>query len=101
LEDPQEVCYSQGCRPTRRPEATQGQKTDFRQSPRPTNTREIQMRRGKHKTISNRSQYTWASSEQSSPTTTSLEYTNIPENQESVLKSYFMMIRASFKENIK
>jgi hypothetical protein len=58
------------------------------------------MTRGKHKTISNRSQYTWASSEPSSPTTASPEYTNTPENQESVLKFYLMKIIVSFKETI-
>ena len=58
------------------------------------------MARGKCKTISNRSQYIWASSEPSSPTTASPEYTNTSENQEADLKSYFMKIRESFKEDI-
>ena len=58
------------------------------------------MVKGKHKTISNRSQNMWASSEPSSPTTASPEYTNTPENQESVLKSYLMKIIESFKEDI-
>jgi DNA replication initiation complex subunit (GINS family) len=40
------------------------------------------------------------SSEPSSPTTASPEYTKIPENQESVLKSYLMKIIESFKEDI-
>jgi hypothetical protein len=58
------------------------------------------MAKGKSKTISNRSQSTWASSELSSPTKVSPEYTNTPENQESVLKSYLMKIIESFKEDI-
>ena len=58
------------------------------------------MVKGKVKTVSNRSQNTWASSEPSSPTTASPEYTNRPENQESVLKSYFMKIIESFKSDI-
>ena len=58
------------------------------------------MVKGKHKTISNRSQNTWASSEPSSPTTASPEYTNTPENQEADLKSYRMKIRESFNEDI-
>jgi hypothetical protein len=40
----------------------------------------------KHKTISNRSHVTVASSEPSSPTTTSPGYTNIPENNDADLK---------------
>ena len=58
------------------------------------------MVKGKHKTISNRSQNMWASSEPSSPTTASPEYTNTPENQEADLKSYLMKIIESFKEDI-
>jgi hypothetical protein len=58
------------------------------------------MEKGKGKTISNRSQNTWASSEPSSPIKASPEYTNTPENQKSVLKSYSMMIIESFKEDI-
>jgi antitoxin component HigA of HigAB toxin-antitoxin module len=57
------------------------------------------MAKGKHKTISNRNQYTWASSELSSSTTASPEY-NTPENQEADLKSYLMKIIESFKEAI-
>jgi hypothetical protein len=68
--------------------------------PRTTNTRDIQMAKGKHKTINNRNQNRWASSETSSPTTVSPEYTNTPENQESVLKSYFMKIVEFLKEEI-
>jgi hypothetical protein len=58
----------------------------------------IQMVKGKHKTISNRSQNMWTLSE---PITASPEYTNTPENQESVLKSYLMKIIEFFKENIR
>ena len=58
------------------------------------------MVKGKVKTVSNRSQNTWASSEPSSPTTASPEYTNRPEKQESVLKSYLMNKIESFKEDI-
>ena len=58
------------------------------------------MARGKHKTISKRSQYTKASSEPSSPTTASLECSNTPENQEADLKSYLMKIIESFEEDI-
>jgi hypothetical protein len=54
----------------------------------------------KHKTISNKNQYRWASLEPSSPTTASPEYNNTPENQEADLKSYFMKIIESFKEDI-
>jgi hypothetical protein len=52
------------------------------------------MLRGK----SNKSQYTWASSEPSSFTTTNPECTNTPENQD--LKFYLMKIIESFKEDI-
>jgi hypothetical protein len=58
------------------------------------------MAKDKHKTISNRSQNTWVSSEPSSSTTASPEYTNTPENQESVLNSCLMKIIESFKEGI-
>jgi hypothetical protein len=56
------------------------------------------MEKGKCKTITNRSQNMWVSSEPSSPTTASPEYTNTPENQESVLKFYLMKIIESFRE---
>jgi hypothetical protein len=58
------------------------------------------MVKGKHKNISNRSQNMWKSSDPSFPTTASPEYTNTPENQESVLKSYLMKVVESFKEDI-
>ena len=71
-----------------------------RESPRPANTRDNQLAKGKHKPISNRSQYTWASSEPISPITASPGYANTPENQEADLKSYLMKIIESFKEDI-
>ena len=67
---------------------------------RPTNTRDIQMAKGKHKTISSRSQYVWASSELSSPTTVSPEYKNTAENQEADLRFYLIQIIEFFKEDI-
>jgi hypothetical protein len=70
------------------------------QSLRSTNTRDIQMVKGKGTTISNRNQNIWASSEIGFPTTASLGYTNTPENQESVLKYYLVKIIESFKEDI-
>jgi hypothetical protein len=73
---------------------------DTVESPRSTNKRDIQMAKDKHKTISKRSQDTWASSEPSSPTTESSEYANTPENQEADIKSYIMEIIESFKEDI-
>jgi hypothetical protein len=57
------------------------------------------MAKGKSETVNNKSQYTWAPSEQSSPTTESLEYNNTLENQESILKSYLIKRIESFKEN--
>jgi hypothetical protein len=50
------------------------------------------MVRDKHKTISNRSKYTWASSKPSSFTTSSPGYINTPENQKPDLKSHLMKI---------
>jgi hypothetical protein len=59
------------------------------------------MVKDKHKTINNRNQIMWTSSEPRFPTTASPEYNNTPENQEAVLKSYLMKIIASYKEDIK
>jgi hypothetical protein len=42
----------------------------------------------------------WASSEPRSSITASIEYTNTPENHESVLKLYLMKIIEPFKEDI-
>jgi hypothetical protein len=58
------------------------------------------MARGKHETLSKRSQYTMASSESSKPATVSLGYTNAPENQDADLKSYIMKIIESLKEDL-
>ena len=58
------------------------------------------MLRGKHKTISNRSQYTLASSEPSYPTTAIPGCISTLENQEADLKFYLMKIIESFKEAI-
>ena len=55
------------------------------------------MVKGKHKTISNRTQNMWASSELSSCNTASHENTNRPENQKSTLKSYLMKIIESLR----
>lgn len=68
--------------------------------PRQANMKDNQMVRGNRKTISNRSQYIWASSEASSPTTASPEYTNTPESQEADLKTYLMKIIECFKGGI-
>jgi hypothetical protein len=73
---------------------------DSRQLHRPTNSKDIQMVKDKPKTLSNRSQYPWASSEPSSPTIASPEYNNTPKNQEADLKSYLMKIIESFREDI-
>jgi hypothetical protein len=70
------------------------------ESPRLENTRDSQIVRGKHKTISNRRQNTRASSQPSSPTTANPEYNNTPENQEADLKSYLMKTIESFQKNI-
>jgi hypothetical protein len=67
---------------------------------RPTNTRDIQMMKGKYKTISNRSQNMWESREPSSPTTVSPEYTNTPEKSGSCSKILLMKLIESFKEAI-
>jgi prophage DNA circulation protein len=58
------------------------------------------MVRGKIRTISNRSQYMWASSEPSSSSSASPEYTNTPKNQEADLKSYLMKTIEFFKLDI-
>lgn len=58
------------------------------------------MTRGKHKIISNRSQYTWVSSGLTSPTTASLVYTNTLENQKDELKFCLMKIIESNKDDI-
>jgi hypothetical protein len=56
------------------------------------------MAKGNHKTISNRSQYTWVLSETTSSTRASPKYNNTPENLEAELKSY--LITESFKKDL-
>jgi hypothetical protein len=58
------------------------------------------MLRSKDKNISNRNQGYLALSEPSSPTTGSPGYPNIPEKQDSDLKSHLMMMIETFKMNI-
>ena len=55
------------------------------------------MVKGKHKTISNKSQYMGASSEPSYLTVASPEYTNTIDNQKADLKSYVMKIIETFR----
>jgi hypothetical protein len=58
------------------------------------------MARGKHKNISNWNQSYLASSEPNSPTIASPGYPNTPEEQDSDLKSLFMMTIEDFKKDI-
>ena len=58
------------------------------------------MVRVKHKTKISRSQYTWASSEPSSPITASPGYPNTPEKHDANLKFHLMKIIKTFKEDI-
>ena len=67
---------------------------------RPANTRDSQVAKGKFKNISNRSQDYLASSELSSPNTTSPGYPNTPEKQDSDLKSHLMMMIEDFKKDM-
>jgi hypothetical protein len=67
---------------------------------RDSKARDKQMVKGKYKNISNRNQGDLASSEPSSPTTTSPGYPNTPEKQNSDLKSHLMMMIQEFKEDI-
>jgi hypothetical protein len=64
------------------------------------NTRDFQMAKGKHKNFTNRNQEHWASSEPSTPTTTSPGYPNTPEKQDADLKSYLMMVVEDLKKSI-
>jgi hypothetical protein len=61
-------------------------------------TPEIKMEKGKRKNHTNRNQDHTASSEPSMPTTVSPGYPNIPEKQDSDLKSYLMMMVDDFKK---
>jgi hypothetical protein len=71
------------------------------ETPRPANTIENQMVKGKHKNINNRNQDYLASSESSSPTTVNPGYPNTSEKQDSDLKSHLMIIMIEeFKKDI-
>jgi archaellum component FlaC len=63
-------------------------------------TRDFQMAKGKYKNLTNRNQEHWASSEPSTPTTTSPGYPNTLENQDADLQSYLMMEVEDLKEGI-
>jgi hypothetical protein len=56
--------------------------------------------RGKGKNMSNRNLGYLASSETTSPNTACPGYPNIPEKQNSDLKSHFMMMIEDFKKNV-
>ena len=58
------------------------------------------MVKGKHKNLNNRKKDHSASSEPSTPTTTSPGYPNTPEKQNFDLKSYLMMLVEDFKKGI-
>ena len=58
------------------------------------------MAKGKRKNLTNRNQEHWASSEPSTPTTTSPRYPSSPEKQDTDLKSYLMMIIEDVKKDI-
>jgi DNA anti-recombination protein RmuC len=58
------------------------------------------MAKGKPKILSNRNQDNLAPSKPSSPTTASSRFHNIPEKQDSDLKSYLMMLIEDFRTDI-
>jgi hypothetical protein len=58
------------------------------------------MARDKHKNMSNRNQCYLASSEPSSPHTPNPRYSNIPEKQDSDLKSHLMIMIEDFTKDI-
>ena len=58
------------------------------------------MVKGKLKNLTNRNQDYSPSSEPSTPTTTSPGYSNTPEKQDAILKSYLMMVVEDFKKGI-
>jgi hypothetical protein len=58
------------------------------------------MAKGKHNNLTNRNQDHSASPEPSTPTKVSPGYPNTPENQNSDLKSYLMMLVEDFKKDI-
>ena len=58
------------------------------------------MAKGKCKNLTNRNQEHWASSEPSTPTTTSPGHPSTPEKQDPDLKSYLMMVVEDLKKGI-
>jgi hypothetical protein len=64
---------------------------------RPTNSRDNQMVKGKHKNVTNRNQGCMSSPDPSSPTTPCSGYPNTPEKQALDLKSYLMLLIEDFK----
>jgi hypothetical protein len=64
-------------------------------------TRDYQMVKGKQKNHINRNQNHWATQEHSTPTTAHPGYPNTPEKQDSVLKSYLIMVSENFEVNSK
>jgi hypothetical protein len=58
------------------------------------------MVKGKRKYLTNRNQEHWASSEPSTPNTTSPGYPSTPEKQDVDLKSYIMMVVEDLKKGI-
>jgi hypothetical protein len=58
------------------------------------------MAKGKHKNLTNRKQEDWTPSEPSTPTTMSPGYPSTPKKQDSVLKSYLMMVVEDLKKGI-
>jgi hypothetical protein len=58
------------------------------------------MAKGKRKNLTNRNQDHSPSSESSTPTSASPGYLNTPENQDSDLKAYLMMLVEDFKKGI-
>jgi hypothetical protein len=58
------------------------------------------MVKSKCKNLANRNKEHWASSEPSTPSTTSPGYPNTPEKQDVDLKSYLMMVVEYFKKGI-
>ena len=67
---------------------------------KPTNTRDNQMAKGKHKNPTNRNQSYLAISEPSFPTTSSPWSPNTLEKQDLDLKSHLMMLIEDFKKDI-
>jgi hypothetical protein len=87
LEDPTGGLIKPGLQAYQETRSNPGPKeADSIQSPISTNTRDNQMVKGKYKTMSNRSQNTWASSEPCSPTRASPEYSNTHKESETCPK---------------